>query len=396
VGKTQRHEEIEMGRLKERLAAKGSKRILALDGGGIRGCLSLGILKRIEDVVRKRLDDDDARLSDYFDLIGGTSTGSIIAAALALGWRVDDLTERYLTLGSVVFSERPGLAARLPVLKKLVTAWDEGPLVEQLQGLFGEELQIGSPEFLTGLCIVAKRADTFSTWPLINHPDGKYYKYNAPIPVWRALRASSAAPTYFRPIEVDVGAPGEPEKAAFIDGGVSMANNPALQLFLVATLEGFPFHWTPGEDRMMLVSVGTGRWSRKMPLDKVLGANNLDWAASVPDFLMFDASDQNELLLQYLSNSPTSREIDGEVGDLAKDVLTPAMTYLRYNGVLEQEALEASLGEAVSEEQLASLRDMAAAENAGKLYEIGLAAADDPETGVREEHFPAKLDPRRA
>ena len=50
----------------------GPKRILTLDGGGIRGALTLGFLKRIEDILRRRVGDDpDFRLCDYFDLIGG-------------------------------------------------------------------------------------------------------------------------------------------------------------------------------------------------------------------------------------------------------------------------------------------------------------------------------------
>src|SRR6185437_17066456 len=54
----------------------GPKRILALDGGGIRGILTLEFLKAVESLVRQRL-GEDALLCDYFDLIGGTSTGSI-------------------------------------------------------------------------------------------------------------------------------------------------------------------------------------------------------------------------------------------------------------------------------------------------------------------------------
>ena len=52
------------------------KRILALDGGGLRGILSLGLLQAIEDILRQRHGGGDAfRLSHYFDLIAGTSTG---------------------------------------------------------------------------------------------------------------------------------------------------------------------------------------------------------------------------------------------------------------------------------------------------------------------------------
>ena len=63
----------------EHLFDSGPKRVLALDGGGIRGDLTLGYLQRIEDILRQKADaDPEFRLCDYFDLIGGTSTGSII------------------------------------------------------------------------------------------------------------------------------------------------------------------------------------------------------------------------------------------------------------------------------------------------------------------------------
>ncbi len=72
----------------ERFKADGPKRILALDGGGIRGALTLGFLGEIERVLAERHDElgllkkDKFRLHQYFDLIGGTSTGSIISALL--------------------------------------------------------------------------------------------------------------------------------------------------------------------------------------------------------------------------------------------------------------------------------------------------------------------------
>ena len=90
--------------LAEHFADPGPKRILALDGGGLRGILTLGILKQIEDTLRKKHGNDQAFcLCDYFDLISGTSTGAIIAATLAIGWSVDDITKKYFELGARVF-----------------------------------------------------------------------------------------------------------------------------------------------------------------------------------------------------------------------------------------------------------------------------------------------------
>ncbi|HRP57956.1 patatin-like phospholipase family protein, partial [Agriterribacter sp.] len=83
------------------------KRILALDGGGIRGALSLGYLQRIEDILRKQHGNDkNFRLCDYFDLIGGTSTGSIIASCLAIGLKVQDIKDKYMELGDKIFGKK--------------------------------------------------------------------------------------------------------------------------------------------------------------------------------------------------------------------------------------------------------------------------------------------------
>src|SRR3974390_1425641 len=79
------------------------KRILSLDGGGVRGILTLGDLGAIEDMLKKRSGNPDLLLCDYFDLIGGTSTGSIIAAGLACGMSVDKLKTLYRDLGKSIF-----------------------------------------------------------------------------------------------------------------------------------------------------------------------------------------------------------------------------------------------------------------------------------------------------
>ena len=375
--------------LLSRLRARGPKRILSLDGGGIRGCSTVGFLEQIERVVRERM-GPEAKLADYFDLIGGTSTGAILATLLALGKSVEQVKLSYLELGPDVFSKR-SVQARLPWIgRKLFTNWSVKPLEKHAKALLSEKTTLGSPAVKTGLCIVTKRADTFSTWPYINHPDGKYYSDNADIPLWKLVRASSAAPTYFRPIRMDVGEAGTTDYGVFIDGGVSMANNPSLQLFLVATLKGFPFRWPTGEDNLLMVSVGTGRFHRKLSESEIVKSENLYWARNVPELLMQDASDHNELILQYLSDSPTARPIDWEVGDLKGDLLggQPQLSYVRYDSILEREKLE-QVGQSVRDNELSSLRDMSVGRNARRHYEIGAAFAA---TQVKADHFPAVFD----
>ncbi len=360
--------------LLERLTSDGPKRILALDGGGIRGALTLGFLQKIEQILRIRHQKEDLKLCDYFDLIGGTSTGAIIAGALAIGMEASEIKKMYLNLGGRVFGKKK--------LKKWVALFDAGPLNKELKNVFKERI-LGDSSIKTGLCIIAKRADTRSTWPLINHPKGKYYKKNKGILLRNAVRASTAAPVFFVPEKFDVG---EGEIGAFVDGGVSMANNPSLQLLLVATLKGFPFHWQTGQDQLLLVSVGTGVWQQRDNVDDVAKAKAWDWAKEVPSMLMEDASWQNQLLLQFLSRTPTPWLIDREVGDLSSDLLTPepVLSYLRYNVRLETNSLQ-ELGMAELVPKLKSLREMSAAENRKDLARIGEMAATQQ---AKDEHFP--------
>ncbi|HUO13193.1 MAG TPA: patatin-like phospholipase family protein, partial [Caulobacteraceae bacterium] len=81
----------------------GPRRILAIDGGGMRGALAVGLLFELEAALRRKYGDDTLVLADYFDLIGGTSTGAIIAAGLALGRDTAYLRNLYWTLGPRVF-----------------------------------------------------------------------------------------------------------------------------------------------------------------------------------------------------------------------------------------------------------------------------------------------------
>jgi hypothetical protein len=371
--------------LLDRLQSPGPKRILALDGGGIRGALTIGFLKRIEHVLRERHGRPDMALADYFDLIGGTSTGAIIATALAIGMTSDQVEKIYLDFGGEVFTDRSderGLR-RFGLFRGRYSA---EPLNRKLREYFGERT-LGDPDVRTGLCIVTKRADTNSTWPLINHPNGRYFEKNRDILLRRAVRASTAAPTYFDPEELDIGGG---IKGAFVDGGVSMHNNPALLLFLVSTLKGFPFRWPIGELNLLIASVGTGYWAQARNFADAMDAKLWNWAINVPSMLMDDAAWMNQLLLQYLSRSLTRYGIDNEIGQLGDDCLgnEPVLTYLRYNVRLEENALR-ELGLNELSARVASLHDMSDAENRNHLNIIGNTAAGRM---VESHHFPTAFD----
>ena len=235
------------------------------------------------------------RLCEYFDLIGGTSVGSTLAAGLSIGMEVAELRALLMVVAERVFGRK-----RWKVWRSLFAA---EPLHEVLADTF-QGRTLDDPFIRTGLCVITKRADTRSTWPVANHPNGRYFDHNRNIKLQDLVYASAAAPVFFVPTRVEVG---EGEVGAFVDGGVSMSNNPALQLFLMATLDGYPFHWDKGEDKLLLVSIGTGSFKRRDSIEKVMGARTWDWTQEVPGMMMEDATAWNQMLLQLISRSQTPR-----------------------------------------------------------------------------------------
>ena len=373
--------------LAQRIEELGPKRLLALDGGGVRGLVTLGYLARIEGILKARSGRRDFVLADYFDLIGGTSTGAIIATLLALGFPVARIHELYRRLGREAFQPRRSWFR--PISKLLKARFDAAPLERLLKGALGDR-SLGSPDIAVGLMIVAKRADTGSVWQLVNSPDQAFYAMNKNLPLWEIVRSSTAAPTYFDPQSIrDVG---EGEEAIFVDGGVSMHNDPALALLMVATLKGFGFRWPMGEDKILLCSAGTGSFFRLPQKASLRSYNNLQWVGLLISQLLNDATELNQLVLQWISTSPTPQVIDRQIGDLSEDrpAGTGLLTYLRYDVALEPKALE-SVGLHYDAGQARQLWEMSDVRNLEDLDRVGEAAA---RAQVKEEHFPAGFDRR--
>jgi hypothetical protein len=374
----------------EHLFGPGPKRILALDGGGIRGALTLGYLKRIEDILRQRVGGDSAfRLSDYFDLIGGTSTGSIIATGLALGFSVERIQNLYQNLSEEVF-KKPLLRLGL-----FSSKFPQEPLLQALTEYFGDNT-LGGDELRTGLMVMTKRLDTGSPWVFHNNPKGKYFNprkeggiANRDFPLREIVRASTAAPHYFEPEEIEVA---QGVAGAFVDGGVSPYNNPSLQLLMLATLAGYGYKWPVGEDNLLLVSVGTGYREVRFEAKEVMAMPAIQLAAQSVLSIMGDCDWLGQTVLQLLSRSTTPWQIDREMGDLQQDVLGGGeawITYLRYTLAYDSAWLKNNLDIEMSEEETASLYAMDNPKNVEKLSELGAAAA---KVQVSEGHFPSTFD----
>jgi hypothetical protein len=367
------------------------KRILALDGGGLRGILTLGILQEIENLLRARHGNDPRfRLCHYFDLVAGTSTGAIIAATVALGWSVDQIRAKYMDLGSRVFEKslfRQGL---------LRAKYDESRLINELQDVYGAKTTLGSDTLKTGLLLVTKRIDTGSWWPISNNPNGKYFADrpggtvgNGQYLLWQVVRASTAAPAYFDPERITITNPLNAAQVVgeFIDGGVSPFNNPALMAVMYATLDGYRIGWPTGADRLLVVSVGTGASDPSVKPSKLAAVDALKALLS----LMEDCAVLQETMLQWMSSSATARPFDREIGDLAGNLVGGAaqISYLRYNVSLAPDSVKALDPTPPDAGRLASLNEMDAPENMDCLHKLGTLAG---QRDVKDAHFARAFD----
>ncbi|HTX52852.1 MAG TPA: patatin-like phospholipase family protein [Candidatus Baltobacteraceae bacterium] len=332
----------------DRLQADGPKKLLALDGGGIRGVLTLEILAAVEDMVCTSSGNREAVLADYFDYIAGTSTGAIIAAGLSRGMPVSDIRAIYHEHGREMFD-------RAFILNRYRYMYHSDRLQKLLQKTFGVHTTFGDERLQSLLMMVLRNATTDSPWPLSNNPGATYNDARRPdcnlkFPLWQLVRASTAAPTYFPPELIRVGE----HDFVFVDGGVTMYNNPAFQLFLMSTLGAYGLGWPTGEDKMLLVSVGTGAAAKADDSLRPDEMNLLYNMKSIPAALMSAALNEQDMLCRVFGRCRHGAMIDRELGDLIDREPGVAerqpglpgerkFTYVRYNADLSAAGL-AELG----------------------------------------------------
>ena len=275
-------------------------RLLSIDGGGLKGLIAAEALIAIETQL-DALTGRSLPLSDRFDLIGGTSTGAILAVGLSLGLKAAELRDFYLKFGKQIFT-------KVFLLERFWHSYLAGPLERHLKDVFGEDTTLGSGKLRTNIVIVSKNVTLGTTWFFTNNPKGKYFANNRGLPLWQIVRASSAAPTYFPPRTISVPDDADqPQEYEFIDGGVSSYNNPSLQVFLEATDPKYQFGWPTGTNKLLLISLGTGFDVVTIPSGKASGYSLLDWAPYAIKELMNDANLQQNVLMHLIGQSPAGR-----------------------------------------------------------------------------------------
>jgi predicted acylesterase/phospholipase RssA len=375
------------GSLEKRYNNDQPRKILSLDGGGIRGILTLEILLELENQLRAELESNESfRLSDFFDYIGGTSTGAIIAAGLSRGMSVQQLLDFYEDKGKAMFD-------KAFLLKRVRYFYNEGPLLTELKKTFGEgDIDLRSGDFKSLLLVVTMNRTTDSPWPISNNPAAKYNAPNRPdcnlrIPLYQLIRASTAAPAYFRP-ETLQWDPSNPDKTfVFVDGGVTPYNNPSFLMYRMATQQPYGLNWKTGEKQLMIVSVGTGAAPSPGVYD-----NLLETVQELPNNLMYTMQVDQDINCRTVGRCIFGATIDRELGDMIPldannkilsldNDASRHFSYVRYNADLSEKGLkELGLDHIDSDE----IREMDSVKNMPQLREVGRKAAKQQ---VNMSHF---------
>jgi hypothetical protein len=332
----------------------GRRRILALDGGGVRGVFTIEILARMQELLRRHYDNPELRLCDHFQFIAGTSAGAIIASLLAWGHDIEFVRRSYAESCADIFP--PFALWRFWKMGHFLRAlYESDNLSRRLMELFhdedtGETALLNSRRLRGTLLICMRNSSTGSAWPVTNNPRAVFNQHHLPgsnfrLPLWQLLRASSAAPVYFLPQKIAMGS----ESFDFVDGGVTPYNNPALIAALVATLPSYRLEWPGGPDKLLVVSVGSGRVRSVLKDSSLLRSNIGTHLLHVPAGLMESISLQQDFLCRVMGQCLFGDAIDAEVGDLIEPA--PESTaagkkfaYVRYDHRFSRDELAEAAG----------------------------------------------------
>lgn len=246
-------------------------RILCVDGGGIRGLISVLVIARIEKLLSEKL-GRTVRMSDYFHLFSGTSTGGLIALALTAPSNVSaaDLASFYTKDGPEIFDRN--------VLQQLSNPWgifrplySLSPLQSAVESRLGKStLSEAKRDLLVTSYDMTKREPFFfKRWRALESEALDY-------PIADAALATSAAPTYFPSHGVLV--PGEGETRALVDGGV-FAGNPVVAAIAEALGRSSDAPAELSPEDLFVVSIGTGRFETGFSQSKVGRWGGLGWIA---------------------------------------------------------------------------------------------------------------------
>lgn len=293
-------------------------RILAIDGGGIRGLIPAVVLAEIERRSGRPI-------AESFDLIAGTSTGGILACALVrpgpdgTPMAAAELAGIYEREGPEIFSR--SLLRRVTSIEGLVDErYDDAGLVAALERHLGDTpLSAATADVLITAYEIEQRAPFFFRSARARSDPAYDYLLTA------AARATAAAPTYFEPALVRDLGPGA--SWALIDGGV-FAINPALCAYADVAAAG------RASEIELLVSLGTGMQTNALRYADVRGWGQLEWARPILDVVFDGMADAVEFQAGALLGPErhVRLQVELEASDRLDDASAANLRALRADG----------------------------------------------------------------
>ncbi|MEX0966178.1 MAG: CBASS cGAMP-activated phospholipase [Bacteroidia bacterium] len=303
-------------------------RVLSIDGGGIRGVIPGQILVELEEKLRKRSGNANARIGEYFDMIAGTSTGGILACAYLAPRHPGDPHPRFNAQEVVdIYREHGDQIFNVPLHHRLRTLYGfmnekypSSGLEEVLDSYFGKMKlsQLMKPNLITAYD-TGRRKSWFFRQQNAHKPSRNFF-------VKDVLLATSAAPAYFEIAKVKAMSG---KQFSFIDGGV-FANNPALCAYAEARIifkkKDYPGLRATAID-MVVVSLGTGRSAASYDYNKTKYWGLGHWAKPMMDMMMSGQAETVDYQLrqiydsiesadQYIRiNTTLPKEMTGEMDD---------------------------------------------------------------------------------
>ena len=293
--------------------APSSRRILSLDGGGIRCLLGIEILVALESRLAELTGDSGRRISQHFDLVAGTSGGAIVATAIALGAPMVEIRDFVIANARAMFAPARWYT-------RYHSWYDKSALERNMKDWFGAETTLGSDRLKSLLMVVMRNWSTDSPWIVSNNPRARFNDRalddcNLDIPLWQLARASAAAPAFYAPQTMTFGRR-KPYDFVFVDGGLTAFLNPAFKAFQYATTSAYGLDWATGESRMTVVSIGSGeaRHPRHGNGDSTL----VDAVLNLPTSMLQATVREQDLLCRTFGRCRTGHVIDLELGDLCE------------------------------------------------------------------------------
>jgi hypothetical protein len=223
----------------------GVRRILSIDGGGVRGVIPAAGLVALERTL-------GGRVRDHFDFVAGTSTGALIAGAVAAGMPAERIVDLYRSKAPPLFRRTPVLS----LLRRIVAG--EMYEVRRLERLITDALaEVGAAEWTLNdvpcdILVTAKGLTDGQPWYFVKDHPGSNSARTGRLLLADCLTASAAAPTYFEPWMVR----GLESSGPMVDGGTGVAGNPVYQ----ACVEAFLYSRGYEPASTVVVSLGTGQF----------------------------------------------------------------------------------------------------------------------------------------